>query len=320
MKSLMKSVKVGNIVGKVSRGLGKFNHGVAKNSPLLLTVAGVIGLGATAFLSYKAAGRVSEITDDIEDRRNGQDTLDRLEEQVHNDGIDSLDDNAKAKLNEMRKADLEVDRKKELVRLAGAVALPVATGVASICAIALSYYIMNNRLLNVAASLATATAENAYYRNKYRETYGDEEAEKFYTPTHGEAHEVEGKNGKTKEEQADVSDQVKSLTGDWFEHSTEYASDDMAWNIRFINGAEEMMQNKLFRKGYLTLNELRDALGLDRDKDGAQVGWTEGNTNFKISRETVTCLNPKTGQLVPQIYVKWPTPKFIWDVIDYKEE
>jgi uncharacterized protein YdbL (DUF1318 family) len=311
-------IKLGNVLTKAVKGSHKVVRVLGKNSPLLLTIGGVIGLGATAYLSYKAAAKVEAITDDIENRRNDEQQLLALESKVHEEGMDTLKDYEKKDLIQLRTSVVPVDRKKELVRLAGAVALPVTTGVASIGAIALSYYIMNNRLLSVAASLATATAENAYYRNKYRETYGDDEANKFFTPTHGEAHEVEGKNGKTKEEQVEKQDYVHTLTGDWFDHSSEYASDDMAWNIQYIKGAEESMQLALFRKGYISLNEVRDALGLDRDPNGAQVGWTE-TSNFQINRETVTCLNPKTGQLQPQLYVKWPTPKSIWDVIEYKD-
>ena len=43
---------------KVGQFVSKAAHTVGKNRPLILTVAGVIGLGSTAVLAYKASKKL----------------------------------------------------------------------------------------------------------------------------------------------------------------------------------------------------------------------------------------------------------------------
>ena len=58
-----------NALKQVVLGLNTVSKTVAKNSPVLLTVGGVVGLGATAYFSYKSAKKVETIVENIEDKR-----------------------------------------------------------------------------------------------------------------------------------------------------------------------------------------------------------------------------------------------------------
>lgn len=302
---------------KATRGLKTTERIVVKHSPLVLTVAGVIGLGATAYLAYKSAHKVEEITDDLEARRRDSERMDDIVDEITaSKDMDPNDvdvDHLKDINNELKGLEANfkpIDRRETIYRLAKAVAAPVATGVLSVTAIALSYYIQNNRILNLAASLATATAENALFEKKYRATYGDKKYEEFITPT--EEEKVE-KNGKSKK----VKVQAKANgNGRWFSESNEYASDDHDYNRQFIRTVEERMQNKMFRNGYLVLNDVLDQLGFERSRAGALAGWSIEN-DFKLSQVVTNVTDPETGEMKPQIYISWPQPRYIYDDVSY---
>lgn len=296
---------------KVSQKLGKFNRGVAKNSPLLLSIGGVIGLGVTAYLAYKSAGKVSKITDELEKRRIDEKTILAMQE-------DDLDEAGQQTLEELQ-TNFKPIKRTEVVRdIAGAVAAPVLVGSLSICSIALSYYILNNRVLNLAASLATATAQNAYFEKKFKKDYGEDEYKKFVEPTTVEEQTYTDSKGKEKTKKVSVANKDMNLGGQWFDQSSEYASDDHAYNMQYIRTQEDILNQKLFRDGFLLLNQVRDALGFDRTRDGALVGWDAGDS-FSLSPRITEAVDPTTGEMKPEIFVGWSRPKYIYDSVEYKD-
>lgn len=300
---------------KIKSLIAKSTKAIAKNAPLGLTVAGVLGLGATAYLSFKSAKRFEEITDDIESTRADKEFRDMMEDKIHEEGIDSLTEEEKEDYEESKDKDLEVHRSVVVRNVAGALAAPVITGTLSICAITLSYMMMNNRVKGLASALATASAESYYYHKKYENQYGVEEAKRFYTPTTGTKETAKDDNGK----QVQVVKKDKGtgdLYGEWFDKSENYLADDHSYNKAFIASVEEKMANKLFRNGYLVLNDLKDSLGFERDRSGAVVGWTAGDV-WHLDVKTVMVTNEETGEHEPQIYIHWPAPKYIYDNIEY---
>lgn len=304
---------------KIMKSVYKVGNVIAKHSPILLTVGGVLGIGATAVLSYKAAAKVEVITEKIEKSNFGEQEIQELEEQLNTQTVRLSDEEY-----EEIKCDLELTKKnhqlytkKEVVRdIAGAVALPVLTGIASLACITLSYYIQNNRIVNLASALATATAERHYYKNKYAEQHGEEAAKTFYTPTQDGEVETTDAKGKTKKVKGKMKADIPSLHGEWFDKSTEYVSDDHDYNMAFINSVTSKMDLKMFQKGSLTMNEVFDELGLQRTRGGALMGWSVG-TGFNLYTEVTNVLNKYTGEEELQIYVKWPTPVSIYDVIEF---
>lgn len=299
----------------IKSAVAKSTKVVAKNAPLGLTVLGVLGLGATGYLSFKSAKRFEEITADVENARAIKEDKDAMEDKIKAEGIDSLSDQDKSYWEEVKDKDVEVHRSVIARNVAGAFAAPVIVGTLSVCAISLSYMMLNNRVKGLASALATASAESYYYHKKYETQYGAEEAQRFYTPTEetkDETKDDEGKKVKVVNRDKEVSD----LYGAWFDSSDNYAADDHSYNKAFVTSVEEKMANKLFRNGYLVLNDLKDELGLERDRSGAVVGWTAGDS-WVLDVKTVMVTNPETGEHEPQIYIHWPAPKYIYDNIEY---
>lgn len=317
----MKKINFKALSTFASQNIGKASKSVSKNSPLILTVLGVAGLGATAWLSFKAAKRVTEITDDLEYRRDQDSKFAQLEADVHVKGYDALLNDEKKDLDYFRNdPDYHPVQRVEVVKdLAGALALPVATGLLSISSIALSYYIMNNRVLNLAASLAAATAESAYYDKRFKKMYGNDEYDKFKSPVVEE--QVAGGNDENGNE--DVKKRIvvtkkapgNDLSGRWFSESAEYTADDNEYNRSFIQEMSNKLVTKKFQRGYLVMNDVLDELGFERTRSGALMGW-DGEMSFDLYPE-VYLMDDGTGVKKPQIYMSWPKAKYIYETVDY---
>lgn len=279
-------MKIKNIGQTVVKSLNNINNVVGKHSPLILTAAGVVGLGATAVFSYKAAKKMEVVVEDLENAR---------------------------------ELGLEVDRVELGKKIIGALALPVTTGVLSITAIALSYRIQNARIGALAAAFATATAEHQFYKNKYSETYGEEKTKAFYTPTTVTKREVTDEDGNVSTVLEETKNDIDTIHGVWFDKSTNYASDDHTYNMRFIRSCEEVLTNKMFSSGWLRMNEVFDKLGLERTRAGELFGWHVGGTNgFHIDTQVTNVLDQVTGEVRPEIYLKWSQPEYIYDNVEYK--
>lgn len=296
--------------------VNKAAKGFSKHSPLILTVGGVVGLGATAVLSYKARHKVEAIVEDVEAKRKDEERIEELRTELARADETVLDE-IQTELAFLEE-NAEVINKGVVARdLAGALALPVTVGIASICSIALSWYIMNNRLLTVSGALATATAEHVYYKNRVAKRYGEEVADELSIPVRDEKRMVTNeKTGKESEKEVPVREEMTSLEGEWFDQSSEYTVDDHSYNVAFVNSVKDKLENQFTRNGSLLLNQVYDALGLPRTKSGALMGWS--GAGFAMEAATVKVLNESTGFLEPTLYVKWTRPSYIYNQMEFE--
>ena len=84
-----------------------------------------------------------------------------------------------------------------------------------------------------------------------------------------------------------------------------------------IDECERKIDLKLFTKGTILLNEALDILGLPRTRSGAVLGWTTADY-FNIERITYNEEDSR-GELKPNILLKWSTPKYIYDEVEYED-
>ena len=104
------------------------------------------------------------------------------------------------------------------------------------------------------------------------------------------------------------------LTGTWFERSEEWVSDDIDYNKAFVDAAIEKIQDSMFRKGVLLLNEVYDVLGIQRSQAGAVLGW---KVSFNIEQFTANFEN-EDGEWEPSIYIKWDRPVPVYDDVEFE--
>ena len=267
---------------KMSRAAGKIAHVTGKHAPLMLSGAGIVGLGVTAYLSYRSRSRVEAIIEDIEERRDNDEEVNRF----------------------------------EVVRgLSGAIALPVITGLASVTAIASSYMIMNNRIAGLATALASTAAENEYFHRKYVAENGEEAYNEFMNTEEQEVTTTDPETNEEKTELKKTRVNSERHRGRWFSNSTMYTSDDHDYNLAFIDSVKQQLELRLFERGYLTLNEVLEGFGFDREREGMALGWSTADS-FDINVEVTDWFDEVEGVNKPQIYLRWATPRYIYDEVD----
>lgn len=265
----------------IKEKLQNAGRAIAKNSPAIFTGLGVVGLGATAYFAYKSRDGVEEIVEGVEEAR----------EEGH-----------------------EIDKWEVSKDLAGVMALPVTTGLLSGALIIAGYRIQNQRIGALSSALLAQQARNLYFENKYKDKYGEEEFEQFVTPMDSEKRMVKDKKGKDKEVEVDIRKDTHDTIGEWFDKSDEYVSDDHSYNVSFIESVNEQMQTRLFQKGHILLNEVREALGFERTRAGQLYGWSTADI-FEIRRHVVN-ERSEDGTITPQIWVTWTDPKYVYRDID----
>ena len=250
-----------------------------KHSPLILTVTGMAGLATTGVLSYKAAKKVVDITEDIEAmRENGDD----------------------------------VDRKYQLIRVGKAVLPPLLIGSASLVAIFGSYHVLNKRNGVLATALSYVTAENKRIKARLKSEDLLHLAAPVNTVETEEEILDEDGNKVTVIDRVDIP-QLDSV---WYDNESEYyVSDDHSYNQMSIQAAERRINERQCESNVITLNELLNELGFQPKKVGTTFGWF--SHELITLEQTVMQERTEDGDLRPIILITWPEPHYIYDAIDY---
>lgn len=263
--------------------IAKTGFNLKKHAPVIFTTVGVVGLGATAYLAYKSRDKVEAVVARIEDAREHDEPVNKVEV-------------AKG--------------------LAEALYQPILVGTASVACILMAHRIQSNRIKFLMGALVTEQARNMYFQQKYRKEHGDEAYSKFVTPVDHVEHVEVGKNGKEKLTVESVKKEVDLTIGQWYSDSSEYTSDDHTYNIAYIDSINDRMSTILFQRGHLLLNEVREALGFERIRPGALLGWSSGDF-FNLQKHIANVGNVEAGDSLEQIWVTWSTPKYIYDTVDF---
>lgn len=134
---------------------------------------------------------------------------------------------------------------------------------------------------NAAAIAAYAAVDSMYkkYRQNVIEKYGEQED---FNMRFGAKEEVieevvtdaKGKSKVVKKKETVVNDYDDySEYARWFDESNPNWDKDPEYNLCFLNGVQNMCNNRLYANGYLFLNDVYDALGMERSLAGQFVGW-----------------------------------------------
>lgn len=250
---------------------------VSKNSPLILTTLGIGGLGATAYLTYKASEDIEVIVSGVEEANANEEPLDRP----------------------------------AIIRdLAGALALPAAVGIASAAALVASYKIQSNRVTVLSGALTAVANEYTRYQKKYGQEHGEKKANEFFNTNKKEI-EVEGKDGKKKVKQVATADKLHSMTGQWYSASTNYIHDDHDYNMMACDAAIRALEIKVFQKGHLTMNELFEEFGLEETRQGALLGWSDAEF-YVAATDGYNVYNDEYEAKVKDIHLSWPVPTYVF--------
>lgn len=254
-----------------------------KHSPAIFTGVGVIGLGATAYLAYKSRDKVEAVVEEIERKRD---------------------------------LDIPVNKVEVAKDLTEALYQPVLVGTASIVCILMAQRIQSNRIKALVGALAVEQARNIYFEKKYKQQHGEEEYRRFVTPVEEIEHIEIDKKGKEKITVTKVKDELDKSIGQWYDESEHYVSDDHSYNIAMIDSIKDKLETIMFQRGHLTLNEVREALGFTRIRNGAMLGWSTADS-FTIETDIVVLGDDESGMLKENIYVSWSHPRYVHMEIEF---
>ena len=263
----MKTINKNAIVEKTSRTLCKAGLKLKKHSPEILVVGGVVGLVASGVMACKATTKLSAILDDSK-------------EQI--ELFDKVAANPEMVNEEYTVEDAEKDKKivkvQTAVKVAKLYAPSIAVGVVSIGAIFASNNIMRKR--NVALGAAYATVDRAFkdYRNRVVDRFGEElDKELRYNLKTKEVKEtIEDENGKKKTVKRNIKYMDSPMPSEFaviYDDGCAGWTKDPEDNKFFLIQQQRYANERLKRRGYLSLNEVYELLGFPSTKAGQVVGW-----------------------------------------------
>lgn len=237
----------------VTRNAAKGLQRVSRYSPELLVAGGIVGVVTGAILTGRAAVRTAPVSrwlkKEVETVRERED----ITQGEKNKDIAQL----------YVRTGLEIT--KEYV--------PAATFIVVGIACFLSAHgIMKKR--NVALLAAYKTLEESY--NSYREKVIEQLGEDKDLEYRFDVEEVDGKdeNGKKTKLKRLVKGNKYSPYARFFDMDTSTLwSPAPEYNLMFLRSHEKFANDKLQRDGFLFLNDVYEALGLEKSPEGQLVGW-----------------------------------------------
>jgi len=267
-------MKFGNLSNAVSKVTGRGGLILKKYSPEILMVVGITGVVGSTILACKATLKVEEVLDEHQEK------IDRIAsgwEKVMDGDVPAENYTEEAHTRDLTVTYLQTSV--EFIKLYGPA---VTLGVASIGCVVGAHGIMKKR--NVALMAAYKAVEEGFsaYRKRVIEEHGEDID---YMYTNGlrveEITETETtKSGKTKEvkkQQVVKDSDGLSVYARIFDDGCKQWSKDPSYNLMLLRSQQNYFNDMLKIRGHVFLNEVYDALGIDRTTAGAMVGWCLGN-------------------------------------------
>lgn len=147
----------------------------------------------------------------------------------------------------------------------------VIVGGLAITALTTSHVVLSRRNAGLTAAYALVSKAYEDYRDRVRDTYGEEVERDLYHATHTEKVKVEGQKEKELVKFADPN--KFSPYARIFEAGSPNWQKDAELNRLFIQCQQKFANDLLQARGHIFLNEVYDMIGIDRSSAGAVVGW-----------------------------------------------
>lgn len=267
-------INMGNVGKVLTKATGRAGILLRKHSPEILLVVGIVGVVGSAVLACKATLKVEEVLDEHRAKADKiKDAWDKVES-----GDISLDTYS------------ERDHQKDLVvtyvqTAMGFVKLygpAVSLGIFSIACIVGGHGIMRRR--NVALVAAYKAVEEGFnaYRKRVIEEHGEEldYAYKNGLKVERVTETVVGEDGKSRKVKKDILTPTDpngySMYARFYDDGCTQWSKDPSYNMLYLRSQQNYFNELLQTRGHVFLNEVYDALGIDRTNYGQIVGWVFG--------------------------------------------
>jgi hypothetical protein len=235
-----------------------------KHSPKIMFGAGVVGVVATVVTASQATLKGVGIIEEHKALKAGLEGIEESERYTHEDLVKD-------------KALLLAQTSIKLVRT---YAVPVCIGVASIGLLAGAHVVLTKRNAGLTAAYAAIDKAFREYRGRVVEKVGVEQEREIYADVREEKFTTVDANGKQKQVIKKVSQGggagyralfSEIVAGDGYPNPNWHDLPEI--RVMFLRSIERQVNDKLRASGFVFLNEVLELLGLQRTKEGAQVGW-----------------------------------------------
>jgi hypothetical protein len=233
----------------------------SQHAPTIMFGAGVVGVVTTVVLASKATLHLDDILD-------ARDNKLELAEEVH--ATDETYTEVKYK-SDVTKINILTG-----LEIAKLYAPAFTVGVLSLASLTGAHYTLNRRNTGLLAAYATLDQGFKKYRERVTEELGEDKEREFYHGTQEVEILSEKKNGEpvvNRELRAAGYSPYARIFGP----SNPNFEQDPTHNIFFLRAAQSSLQTQLQTKGWVTLNDAFDQLGMDRTEAGMVVGWRKNH-------------------------------------------
>lgn len=230
-----------------------------KASPQVMFATGVVGVVGAGVLACRSTLKLSEVLDKAEAVR--EKALD-----LHTKDPE-YDEKAYAK-------DLTVVKVKTALDIVKLYAPAVGVGMISIGLLTGSHVTLSRRNASLTAAYAAVDKAFEQYRDRVRAELGDDQDRNFRYGVKEVEETIENKNGTTKVvKHQRVADGDPSQYARFFCELSENWRNNPEYNKVFLQAQQSYFNNMLQARGHVLLNEVYDALGIERSQAGCVVGW-----------------------------------------------
>lgn len=262
MKNLI--TKIGTNMSKAG---GRTMLKINKYSPEILLATGIVSLVGAGVMASRATLKVEEILDDHQEMMGMiESVLDEQKERGSNDYTD-----------EDYKKDKAIQFGKTSVAMVKLYAPAVTMGGLGIFCILSGHNIMKKRNVALMAAYKLMEGSFAEYRDRVIEDLGaDKDHEYRYGLKSEKIKEQVEEDGKKKTVTKDISVSGKDVSGyaRFFDSSCKEWTKNAEYNLCYLRSQQSYFNDMLKARGHVFLNEVYDALGIDRSNAGCVVGWS----------------------------------------------
>lgn len=233
-----------------------------KNSPQLMFAGGIVAGAGSIVLACRSTLKLSETLEGTE----------KLIRKAHD--VAAVDGEY---LEGAYKKDLTVLKVKTILNVTKLYAPAAGLAMISVALLTGSHVTLNKRNASLTAAYASVDKAFNEYRDRVKTQLGEEVDRDMRYGTREEKETVEGEDGKKKVvKHTRVADGTPSQYARFFDELCGNWVKNPEYNAIFLRAQQNYMNDLLQARGHVFLNEVYDALGLERSGAGAVVGWVLG--------------------------------------------
>lgn len=246
------------------------------SSPTVLVIAGVGGLVATAVMAAKATRHLDPVMDEHYKGRM------EIAEKVYV--------TKRARQQDLLK--LYTGTGMSLGKIYGPT---VFVGASSTIAVLGGHRILRGRQIATLAAYSGLADQFQGYRDRVTKTLGTEVEKGIYEGARGEWKESDTKGEYKLEPVFDGLPREDAYLRPWYDEGNTNWVPDATSNRHFLTGVQTHMNNLLRFRGHVFLNEVYDALGMQRVPEGAIAGWLHnGDGDNYVDFGFLASIDPNT--------------------------